>query len=148
MSLSLKKDPTLHIYNSVPTTGPDFCQDLIISILKPYDKSCHKHVKNKPKICTRIYRNSEVAYGWLVVGLKVCSHSFSLVTYYSPEVCVTVQEVTPPSLKTGEGGSSYLLPDTFTEAVLQSRKQGDSAARLPRYKAKFYYLLYDLGQAT
>lgn len=100
MSLSLKENPTLHIYNSVLTTGPDFCQDLIISILKPCHKSCHKHVKNKPKIYTHIYRNSEVDYGWLVVGLKVYLHSFSLVIYYSHEVCVTVQEMAPPSLKT------------------------------------------------
>lgn len=100
MSSSLKENPTLHIYNSVLTTGPDFCQDLIISILKPCHKSCHKHVKNKPKIYTHIYRNSEVDYGWLVVGLKVYLHSFSLVIYYSHEVCVTVQEMAPPSLKT------------------------------------------------
>lgn len=33
-------------------------------------------------------------------GVKGYSHSFSLVTSHSSEVCITVQEVTPPSHET------------------------------------------------
>lgn len=76
--------------------------------------------------------------------MKGYSHSFSLVSSHSPEVCITVQEVTPPSHETRpeklEALCGYLIR-LFAGAVLQSGKPGDSAARLPRYKAEVYYLL-------
>lgn len=50
--------------------------------------------------CTHIYENSKVACGCLGVGVKGYSHPFSLGTSHSSEVCITVQEVAPPSHET------------------------------------------------
>ena len=46
--MSFLEDPTLHLYGYILTIGPDIWKGLIISILKVYHKSYHKHVKNKP----------------------------------------------------------------------------------------------------
>lgn len=77
--MSFLEDPTLHLYGYILTIGPDIWKGLIISILKVYHKSYHKHVKNKPpKMHTRLRQQQGCL--WLVESGGEGWHRVSLVT--------------------------------------------------------------------
>lgn len=71
--------------------------------------------------------------------MKGCLHSFCLIAFCSPEIYIKFKE--------GKSPSHDPLPDKVdvlvsgdTEKELRSGLHGDSAARVPWYKAEFYYL--------